>query len=119
VIGTSTRSVAPVEFTTDKARLIEAIERFIPQSEYGESGIVGLPSDGPPLADFGVQARAMRAMETMSNASRILAMIPHRRKAVLLVSQGLPLSFGEILTNPNAEPFAAIVLGVELPTSQA
>jgi len=104
VIGTSSRSVAPAQFTTDKARLLEAIERFIPQGEHSESGIVGLPSTGGPApADFSVQARAMRAMNTMSNAARILGMIPHRRKAVLLVSQGLPISLGEILTNPNAD----------------
>jgi VWFA-related protein len=104
-IGTSSRSVAPAQFTADKARLIEAIERFVPQSEPVAPGIDGSPFVGgaaqAPL-DFGAEARARRAMDTMSNAARILAMIPHRRKAVLLVSQGLPMSLGEVITNPNA-----------------
>jgi VWFA-related protein len=105
VIGTSSRNVVPVEFTADKARLIEAIDRFVPQSEQS-TGLVGDPSGTgaaqAPL-DFGAEARARRAMDTMSHAARILATIPHRRKAVLLVSQGLPMSFAGILGNPNAE----------------
>jgi VWFA-related protein len=105
VIGTSSRNVAPVEFTADKARLIEAIDRFVPQSEQGTS-LVGDPSGtgaAQPPMDFSAEARARRAMDTMSHAAGILAMIPHRRKAVRLVSQGLPMSLGEILANPNAE----------------
>ena len=41
-------------------------------------------------------------MDALSNAAKTLAMIPHRRKAVLLVSQGLPVSVEEIVTNQNA-----------------
>ena len=38
----------------------------------------------------------------MAGAAKALAEIPHRRKAVLLVSQGIPVSLEEIITNPNA-----------------
>ena len=41
-------------------------------------------------------------MDALSNAAKTLAFIPHRRKAVLLVSQGLPVSVEEIVTNQNA-----------------
>ena len=41
-------------------------------------------------------------MDTLSKASTTLATIPHRRKAILLVSQGLPFSLEEAITNPNA-----------------
>ena len=41
-------------------------------------------------------------MDALSNAAKALAQIPHRRKAMLLVSEGLPVSVEEIVTNLNA-----------------
>jgi hypothetical protein len=45
------------------------------------------------------EIKARWAMDTLKNAATALAMIPHRRKAVLLVSQGLPVSVEDIVTN--------------------
>lgn len=52
--------------------------------------------------NFVGEIKARWAMDTLSNAARTLATIPHRRKAVLLVSQGLPISVEDVVTNQNA-----------------
>ena len=48
----------------------------------------------------GIKARW--AMDALRSAATGLALIPHRRKAVLLVTQGLPVSVEDIITNSNA-----------------
>ena len=48
----------------------------------------------------GIKARW--AMDALRSAATGLALIPHRRKAVLLVTQGLPVSVEDIITNTNA-----------------
>ena len=48
------------------------------------------------------EIKARWAMDALSSAATGLALIPHRRKAVLLVSQGLPVSVEDIITNSNA-----------------
>ena len=104
VISTSGRSSAQAEFTSDKARLIAAIDKFFPQSEVGaRSGIEGRsPAMGGGRFNYIQEIKARWAMDALSNAAKTLAFIPHRRKAVLLVSQGLPVSVEEIVTNQNA-----------------
>ena len=107
VIATSGRTSSQAEFTSDKARLLEAIAKFFPQSEYAASGLTG-PLPGQNAAsrgrgmDFDAEIKTRWAMDALSNAAKALATIPHRRKAVLLVSQGLPVSVEEIVTNQNA-----------------
>ena len=104
VISTSGRSSAQAEFTSDKSRLIAAIDKFFPQSEVGaRSGIEGRsPAMGGGRFNYIQEIKARWAMDALSNAAKTLAFIPHRRKAVLLVSQGLPVSVEEIVTNQNA-----------------
>ena len=109
VVSTSGRQNAQAEFTSDKARLIEAIGKFFPQAEYGAGGIAAQAGTGRgggrgATSGFGFvnEIKARWAMDTLSRASTTLATIPHRRKAILLVSQGLPYSLEEAITNPNA-----------------
>jgi VWFA-related protein len=105
VITSSGQRSAQAEFTADKARLVEAIDKFFPQAELRATGIAGASSArGTPAGPFSFVAeiKARWAMDTLSTAARALALIPHRRKAVLLVSQGLPITLEEAITNPNA-----------------
>jgi VWFA-related protein len=105
IIGTSGRTALQVEFTSNKARLAEAIDNFFAQSEVGANSPRSPTVSGPSLGSgFGFiqEIKARWAMDALSNAAKALATIPHRRKAVLLVSQGLPASFEEIVSNRNA-----------------
>lgn len=104
IIATSGRSSLQSEFTGDKARLVEAIDTFFPQAEYGAGDIAGRAAAGSGRSqfDFIQELKSRSAMETLSNAVKTLALIPHRRKAVLLVSQGLPASVEAIISNANA-----------------
>ena len=107
VVSTSGRQSTQAEFTSDKARLIEAIGKFFPQAEYGAGGTAtqagpGRSSGGGSGFGFVNELKARWAMDTLSKASTTLATIPHRRKAILLVSQGLPYSLEEAITNPSA-----------------
>lgn len=103
VLTTSGRLGSQAEFTADKRRLIEAINRFVPQVEYELPAI----ADALPLPPGG-NSRAERASRTRSSmmgltvAARALGSIPHRRKGVLLISQGFPETLGEIIRNPGA-----------------
>ena len=102
VVSTSGRSSSQADFTGDKARLVAAIDRFFPQSESSatEPGRAAPPGSGG--FNFINEIKARWAMDTLSNAARTLALIPHRRKAILLVSQGLPVSVDDIINNQNA-----------------
>ena len=105
VVATSGRTSSQAEFTTDKARLVEAIDQFLPQSEQGAPGIAGMQSAGGPVGGrfgFVAELKTRWAMDTLNNAAQALATIPHRRKAVLLVSQGVPVGLEEMITNPHA-----------------
>lgn len=111
VVATSGRSTMQAEFTGDKARLVDAIDRFFPQSERASTGVA---AERSPQGLFGrsggrsggfsfiEEIKARAAMDAMSRAARALSEIPHRRKAMLLVSEGLPASVEEIVSNPNA-----------------
>jgi VWFA-related protein len=108
VIATSGNKAMQAEFTADKARLLRAVDGFFPQSEVRASGVAersslrssGVPGGGGFNSIQEIKTRW--AMEALSNAAKALALIPHRRKAVLLVSQGVPISLEEIIRNPNA-----------------
>jgi VWFA-related protein len=103
VLTTSGRRVSQAEFTADKARLIAAIDTFFPQSERAAPGVAGRASPGPGRGGgfgFVEELKARQAMGALSNAAKALAEIPHRRKAILLVSQGLPLGLEEAITSP-------------------
>jgi VWFA-related protein len=105
VISTSGRTSAQAEFTSDRPRLIAAIDKFFPQSEIGARS--GVERRTPGLGGGGgfsfiQEIKARWAMDALGNAAKTLALIPHRRKAVLLVSQGLPVSVEQVVTNQNA-----------------
>jgi VWFA-related protein len=101
VIATSGQSAMQAEFTGDKARLMQAVDKFFPQSEDGAPGIAGEAGtrSTAPRFNFIRDIKARWAMDTLSNAAKTLALIPHRRKAVLLVSQGLSVSLEEIIAD--------------------
>ena len=104
VIVTSGQKNAQAEFTSDRSRLIAAIDRFFPQSEVGAQQ--GITSPSPAMGrggfNFVQEIKARWAMDALSNAAKTLALIPHRRKAVLLVSQGVPVSVEDIVANQHA-----------------
>ena len=104
VIATSGTSAMQAEFTSDKARLMQAVDKFFPQSEEGAPGVAGdtRTTAAGPRFGFIHEIKARWAMETLSNAAKTLALIPHRRKAVLLVSQGLSMSLEEIISGREA-----------------
>ena len=109
VIATSGRDSTQAEFTGDKARLIQAIDTFFPQSEQSASSLAVEGSmqralNGPVGGGSGPirEIKARAAMEKLSNAARALAQIPRRRKAMLLVSEGLPVSVDDLISSPNA-----------------
>ena len=103
VMATSGRNSSQAEFTSDKARLLQALDGFFPQSETRAQGIAegpmpGANPRGPGPREFGFvqEIKARWATDAMAGAAKALAEIPHRRKAVLLVSQGIPVSLEEI-----------------------
>jgi VWFA-related protein len=89
------------EFTTDRARLMDAIARFMPRGEHDLPAIASAPPSAPgSVALFEPDRRTISAMAGLRAAARALATIPHRRKGVLLISQGFPASLEEIIRNP-------------------
>jgi VWFA-related protein len=99
VMTTSGRLGGQAEFTTDKSRLLDAIERFVPRGEHDLPAIANAPS-GPgadPRAERISDGRTRSAMAGLSTAARALATIPHRRKGVFLISQGFPATLEEII----------------------
>ena len=102
VIATSGNRATQSEFTFDKARLLQAVDKFFPQSEVPATGVAESGRGAGARFGFIQEIKSRRAMEAMSSAAKALALIPHRRKTVLLVSQGIPISLEEIISNPNA-----------------
>ena len=104
VMATSGRNSSQAEFTSDKARLLQALDGFFPQSEVAAQGVaeVSRPLQGREKFGYVQEIKARWATDAMAGAAKALAEIPHRRKAVLLVSQGIPVSLEEIIANPNA-----------------
>jgi VWFA-related protein len=75
-------------FTADKSRLQAAVDRFTPSGQTGSSGI----------AD---RAGAIASIDTLRHLADVLASVPDRRKTVLWVSVGSPMSPRE-LSQPNS-----------------
>ena len=103
VMTTSGRLGGQSEFTTDKSRLMDAIERFVPQGEHDLPAIANAPpsvAGANPGAERIADRRTQSVMAGLSTAARALATIPHRRKGVLLISQGFPATLEEIIRNP-------------------
>ena len=91
VITTSGRLAGQAEFTSDKARLLAAIDRFVPQ---GDHALPSIASEMPSIDAIRPQAGRIAergsqlSMPGLTVAARALATIPHRRKGVLFISQG-------------------------------
>jgi VWFA-related protein len=104
VMATSGRSFMQAEFTSDKSRLLQAVEKFFPDGEVPAQGIAEVSRRPAAGSSFGFtqEIKARWASDAMGNAAKALAEIPNRRKAVLLVSQGIPMSLEQIITNPYA-----------------
>jgi VWFA-related protein len=103
VMTTSGRRGGQAEFTTDKARLLAAIERFVPIGDHELPSIATpLPSTvgGDSEVERIVERRTASTMAGLSTAARALGAIPHRRKGVLLISQGFPASLEQIVHDP-------------------
>ncbi|MEO7134338.1 MAG: VWA domain-containing protein, partial [Vicinamibacterales bacterium] len=102
VVTTSGRLGAQTEFTTEKWRLLGAIDRFVPQSEYDRPDIASSAA-APPVqsqAENLAQIRLGSAMAGLTSAIKGLGTILHRRKSVLFVSQGFPAPLDEIIRDP-------------------
>ena len=103
VITTSGRVGGQAEFTTDKSRLLDAIERYVPLGRHELPSIASAPPSTPdPISrpqQF-AERKTLAAMAGLTAAARALGTIPHRRKGVLLLSQGFPASLEEILKDP-------------------
>ena len=81
---------------------MEAIDRFVPQTEHELPAIAGAPPSAPGAttnAERIGERRTRSAMMGLTVAARALGSIPHRRKGVLLISQGFPASLEEIIRN--------------------
>ena len=102
VVTTSGRLGAQAEFTTEKWRLLAAIDRFVPQSEYDGPGVGSSPATPPVLsqAERLGQTRMRSAMVGLTTAIRSLGTIRHRRKSLLFVSQGFPAPLEDIIKDP-------------------
>ena len=102
VVTTSGRLDAQAEFTTEKWRLLAAIDRFVPQSEFDSPAIGSSPGTPPVLspADRLGQTRMRSAMVGLTTAIRNLGTIRHRRKSLLFVSQGFPAPLEDIIRDP-------------------
>lgn len=91
VVATSSSRAVALEFTGDKARLLAAVEEFLP---------AGGGTGGPPGSGIGALKTAF-AMSKLSGVTRTLAMVQHRRKAVVLISEGPPFGLEQVM-NPDA-----------------
>jgi VWFA-related protein len=105
------------EFTSDKARLLEAIDGFKPQGEHelpdaatstppgpgaggaavsGSGSSLRLDSTTDPRLMNMAQGRTVAAMNGLTAAVRALGTIRNRRKSVLMVSQGFPATLEDM-----------------------
>jgi VWFA-related protein len=113
VMTTSGRLRSQTEFTTDKSRLIAAIERFVPQREHELPAIADSlpsPSGANPQAQRIGDLRTRSVMAGLSVAARALATIPNRRKGVLLIGQGFPATLKDIKIGASYESIREFIL---------
>ena len=102
VMTTSGRLGGQTELTTDKSRLLAAIARFVPQGGHDLPAIANGPASiagGGAPAESLTDRRTISAMAGLRTAARALSTITHRRKGVLLISQGYPATADEMMRN--------------------
>jgi VWFA-related protein len=104
IVATSGQRSSSAEFTSDKGRLLDAADHFFPESEVSVSSGAAISGMAPSQGRFGFtqEIKARWARDTLNHSVKALAEIPHRRKSVLLISQGLPASLEEIISNQHA-----------------
>lgn len=114
VLHASGRTDATQPFTSNRARLYEAIDRFVGrklrsatlerQEVYNQfyRGNQGRPrpEDLRDTADQERAANARAALQTIASATTTLGRIAGRRKAVLLVSEGLDYDISGLTSQP-------------------
>ena len=100
VLTTSGRLGGQAEFTMDKARLLDAIERFVPRGEHDLPEIADAPVPGGSPSEGLANRRTISAMSGLTAAARALGSISHRRKGVLMISQGFPARLEDIIRDP-------------------
>ena len=102
VVTTSGRRGGQAEFTTEKWRLLAAIDRYVPRSEYEAPAIAASGTMAPvqSRAERVDQIRLRAALAGLTDSLKGLATILHRRKSVLYVSQGLNASLEDIIKDP-------------------
>ena len=82
VMTTSGRLGGQTELTTDKSRLMAAIDRFVPQGAHDLPEIANGPPGSRVAAESIADRRTLSAMAGLSVAARALSTITHRRKGV-------------------------------------
>jgi VWFA-related protein len=104
IVTTSGRLSGQAEFTADKSRLLEAIDRFRPQGDLQLPAIAygppALPGGNVPSDRMLEEVRS--SMPGLTVATRAFGSIQHRRKGVLLISQGFPATPDAIIRDPRA-----------------
>jgi len=91
------------DFTTDRQKLITAIDKFEPpEVKYMESRPQGLGPGGGDMpqrfAPILMRSDCQRSQPTVPTLDTVvgrLAAVPNRRKTIILVSVGLPLTFAD------------------------
>ena len=91
------------EFTDNKALLGKAVDSFFPA---GEGQVRDIMSDGPGRTSADESAgtgyigalKARFAMDRLSGTATTMAMIPHRRKTVVLISEGMPFGLEQLMS---------------------
>jgi VWFA-related protein len=76
------------DFTNDRALLLQAIEKFSIGFYLGTRGMFGGGGSNPLWKTYSIR--------TISRVAKLLGEIPHRRKAVVYISIGVPLPADEV-----------------------
>lgn len=116
VVNTGGRTDASQEFTSDKGRLLRAIDRFIgqkPRSATLEKLDLynirrGSPAANDPLRDpyeFERAAKARNMLDTLRSAANYLANVHGRRKAIVMIGEGIDYD----ITNPFDNQDATVI----------
>jgi VWFA-related protein len=113
VVSTSGRSDASQEFTSSKPRLLRAIDRFMgqkPRSSTLEKLDLynirrGSPRANDPLRDpyeFERAAKARNTLDTLANISNWMANVHGRRKAIVMIGEGIDYDINNPFENQDA-----------------
>ena len=116
VVNTGGRTDASQEFTSNKARLLRAIDRFMgqkPRSSTLEKLDLynmrrGSPAANDPLTDPYAFERAQKArnmLDTLTNVANWLSSVHGRRKAIVLIGEGIDYD----ITNPFDNQDASVI----------